>query len=208
MIFNPPDLDLEDIRRLAGSIIIPRPIFLISTSGPEGRFNVAPFSQVTQVCYKPFLLGVSILRRNDGSRKDTLRNMEDNHEFVASLVQESFMDKMNIASRNYSPDIDEFKESGLTPLKADIVQAPLVAESPVNMECRLVQVLEFGSSKRLSNFVIAEVLRIHVKDEVCIDNSVPMRIFGAMGNVGNDYYCRTADHYKIVRQHNPPHPGN
>jgi flavin reductase (DIM6/NTAB) family NADH-FMN oxidoreductase RutF len=198
--FNPPEMEFEEVRRLAGSIVVPRPIFLISTASAEGHFNVAPFSLVTSVCYKPLLLGISILRKHNNDKKDTLRYIEESREFVAGLVQDSIMEKMNIASRNYPPDIDEFKESGLTPVKADIVKVPMVAECPISMECRLVQVLEFGSSRRLSNFVIGEVARIHIKDEIYTDNRIMIRQHGAMGNMGGDYYCRTVDNYKMPRK--------
>lgn len=198
--FDPPALDLEEIRRLAGSIVIPRPIFLVSTISTEGLHNVAPFSLVTTVCYKPLLLGISILRRHNGSKKDTLRYIEETKEFVAGLVEESIMEKMNIASRNSPPGVDEFKESGLTPVKADLVKAPMVAECPISLECKLTQILEFGTSNRLTNFVIGEVVRMHLKDGLYVENRINMRQHGAMGNVGGDYYCRTSDNYKMARQ--------
>jgi flavin reductase (DIM6/NTAB) family NADH-FMN oxidoreductase RutF len=197
---NPPEMEFEEVRRLVGSMIIPRPIYLVATVSSSGLYNVAPFSFVTQVCYKPALLGITILRKHDGSKKDTLRYIEESKEFTAGMVQESIMDKMNTASRNFPAGIDEFKESGLTPIKADIVKGPMVAECPINMECRLVQVLEFGNSSRLCNFVIGEIIRIHVKDEVYSENRIMMRQFGAMGNVGGDHYCRTSDNIKMARK--------
>ncbi len=198
--FDPPSLDLEEIRRLAGSIVIPRPIFLVSTISAEGLHNVAPYSLVTTVCYKPLLMGISVLRRHNGSKKDTLRYIEETKEFVAGLVEESLMEKMNIASRNSPPGVDEFKESGLTPIKADMVKAPMVAECPISLECKLTQVLEFGTSSRLTNFVIGEVVRMHLKDEIYAENRITIRQHGAMGNVGSDYYCRTSDNFKMARQ--------
>jgi flavin reductase (DIM6/NTAB) family NADH-FMN oxidoreductase RutF len=200
MIINPPELGFEEVRRLVGGMVIPRPIFLIATVSGEGLHNVAPFSFVTVVCYQPALLGITVLRKHDGSKKDTLRYIEESREFTAGLVVENIMDKMNTASRNFPPGVDEFQESGLTPVKADIVKAPLVAECPIGMECRLVQVLEFGNSSRLCNFVIGEIVRIHLRDEVYAENRLMLRQQGVMGNIGGDHYCRTADNFKMVRK--------
>lgn len=98
-------------------------------------------------------------------------------------------------------DIDEFEKAGLSPVAADIVKAPMLAESPVNMECRLLQILEFGNASQSSSFVIGEVLRIHIQDACLTEGQVAsskLKIIGRLGG-GGSAYCRTTDVLKIKR---------
>jgi flavin reductase (DIM6/NTAB) family NADH-FMN oxidoreductase RutF len=200
MIIDPTGLSSEEIRRIGGNAIVPRPIVLISTIGGDGVLNVAPFSLITQICIKPLVLGVSIIRRHSGARKDTFNNIEKNKEFTINLVTEEMAGAMNTASRNFTGDIDEFREAGFTPVSADLVTPPLVAESPVNMECRLMQIMEFGS-ERISNFVIGEVIRIHIRDEFFADGRILLRDLDTIANLGGDFYCRTSDIFEMRRLH-------
>jgi flavin reductase (DIM6/NTAB) family NADH-FMN oxidoreductase RutF len=198
MIIDPTSLETEDIRRIGGNAVVPRPVVLIATIGGDGVPNVAPFSLVTQICIKPLLLGVSIIRRHDGAKKDTLINIENNREFTVNVICEEMAEAMNIASKHYTSDIDEFKESGLTPVSSEVVRPPIVAQSPVNMECRLQQIMEFGST-RISNFIIGEVVRIHVKDEFFTNGRILLTELNAIGNLGGDCYCRTSDYFEMRR---------
>jgi flavin reductase (DIM6/NTAB) family NADH-FMN oxidoreductase RutF len=109
---------------------------------------------------------------------------------------------MNQASKDYPSYVDEFKEVGLTPAKSDLVKSPMVAESPVNMECRLVQILEFGEPPRLTSFIIGEILRVHVKDELWINDSIKAQKLKAIGRLGEELYCRTTDTFEQKRPSN------
>ena len=199
MIINPTSLNTEEIRRMGGNALVPRPIILISTIGEDNILNVAPFSLVTQICIKPLLLGISVIRRRTGAKKDTLINIEKSGEFTANLVCDEMAEAMNIASRNFTGEIDEFQESGLTPAASQVVRPPLVAQSPINLECKLVQILEFGSTKRVSNLIIGEVIRIHVKEEYFNDGRILLKDLKALGNIGGNYYCRTSDIFEMQR---------
>jgi flavin reductase (DIM6/NTAB) family NADH-FMN oxidoreductase RutF len=106
---------------------------------------------------------------------------------------------MNQASGDYPSHVDEFKEANLTPMNADLVKSPRVAESPVNMECRLLQVLEFGEFPRINNFVIGEVIRVHVKDEFWKNGEILSSKLKAIGRMGGDFYCRTRDVFEMKR---------
>ncbi len=109
---------------------------------------------------------------------------------------------MNVTSAPYPYEVDEFKEAGLTAVKADLVKAPMVAESPINMECRLTQILEFGEAPRTNSFIIGEVLRLHVKDELCANEEIQMsklKAIGRLGGRGADLYCRTSDSFEMSR---------
>ena len=193
------NLDFRESHHLLADAMVPRPIALVSTVGEDGVFNVAPFSAFTMVSMKPLLTGIAISTRRDGQKKDTLRNIEFSKEYVVNFVDETMAEAMNQACADYPSDVDEFKETGLTPVKADIVKAPMVGESPVSFECRLVQILEFGQLPRLNSYVIGEIIRAHIKDEFYVDGEIQTPKMKAVGRLGGDSYCRTRDVFEMKR---------
>ena len=195
MKIDPPNLEYRDLFKLLSSTVTPRPLVLVSTIGKDGIFNTAPYALLTGVSVKPMLVGFSALWKRDGQKKDTLVNIEFSRDFVLSVVTESLAELQNQASQEYPIDVDEFKEVGLTPVKADIVKSPMVAESPINMECRLVQILNFGDARR-SSFIIGEVVRVHIKDEIYNGDVQPSKL-KALGRLGGALYCRTTDYFEM-----------
>jgi len=193
----------RDLHHLLTGAIVPRPIAWVSTVGEDGIFNLAPFSAYCPVSIQPAMVGFCVAATRDGHKKDTLRNIESTKEFVINVVNENLAERMNISSTAYPSDVDEFKEAGLTAVPADLVKAPMVAESPVNLECRLTQILEFGEAPGTSYFAIGEVLRIHVQDELYVDGAIEMSKLKAIGRlgggIGSDMYCRTSDSFVMGR---------
>lgn len=203
MKIDPRDVDYRDAYRLFTSAIVPRPIALASTIGENGIFNLAPFSAFAPMGSKPSLVHISIGRKRDGQKKDTLVNIEFSKDFVINVVNEDLAEAMNQSSAEYPGDVDEFKEVGLTPVKADIVKSPMVAESPVNMECQLVQILEFGDLPRRTSVVIGEVVRVHIKDELYVNGEIQVSALRALGRLGGHLYCRTTDIIEMERPVSP-----
>jgi flavin reductase (DIM6/NTAB) family NADH-FMN oxidoreductase RutF len=199
MEINPADLNKRDIHELLVSAFIPRPIAFVSTIGEDGVFNVAPFSFFTPLCLKPTIVGLSISWKREGQKKDTLRNIEFSKDFVVNVVNEALAEAMNIAAAEYPSDVDEFKEVGLTPVKASQVKAPMVAESPVNMECKLIQIIEFGQVPTGGHLVMGEVVRAHVRDELWAGDHIEVSKLKAIGRLGGDLYCRTTDIFEMKR---------
>ena len=191
-------LDRQQSHDLIGHSIAPLPIVFISTIGPDGAYNAAPFSFATPVCSKPPIICVSIGLRL-GQKKDTLINIEFTKDFVINIVNEELAEAMNQSSAEYPSDVDEFKEVGLTPVKADVVKSPMVAESPVNMECQLVQILEFGELPRITSIAIGEVVRVHIKDGLLVNGEIPTSALMALGRLGGNLYCRTTDLIEMDR---------
>ena len=189
-------LDWKGSHELLVCAIQPRPIALVSTIGQDGIFNVAPFSQYCGICTKPLLLGFNTAWTREGKKKDTLANIESTGDFVVNGVNEEMAEAMNKTSENLPSDVDEFKVAGLTPVKADLVRSPMVAESPVNLECKVVQILEFGTDRH-SNFIIGEVVQVHIKDELYVSNLVPISSWNAIGRMGEYLYCRTKDLFEM-----------
>ena len=95
--------------------------------------------------------------------------------------------------------VSEFDEVGLTPIESDIVRAPRLAESPVNMECKLWQLLQFGDAPNIANLVIGEVMLVHIKDEIWINNEIPHSQLKAVGRLGGELYCRTTAEFEMKR---------
>jgi flavin reductase (DIM6/NTAB) family NADH-FMN oxidoreductase RutF len=203
MKISPADLDRRGCHSLLVGAIIPRPIALVSTIGADGVYNLAPFAFFNGMSSKPAIVGFGVGRKRDGSKKDTIINIEYSKDYVINLVAEGLAEAMNQAEWGYPSDVDEFKEVGLTPVKCDVVKPPRVAESPVNMECRLMQILEFGQPPHVSNYIIGEVLLVHVREDVWVDGVIKASKVKAIARLGEDLYCRTGDVFEMKRPLGP-----
>jgi flavin reductase (DIM6/NTAB) family NADH-FMN oxidoreductase RutF len=195
------DLALQDSSHFMTDIVVPRPIAWVSTVDENGIFNLAPFSCYGLVSGLPMVVGFSVGSYRNGQKKDTLRNIELTKEFVINVVTEPLASAMNVTSASYPREVSEFAKAGLTPIKADIVNAPMVVESPVKMECRVIQIIEFGKTPVTNTFILGSVLRVHVADEFW--NKSTRRIEGLrpiarLGGEG-DLYCRTEDTFQMKR---------
>ena len=199
MKINPGELDNRESHKLNTAAIVPRPIAFVSTIGEDGIFNLAPFSAYATVSIDPSIVCFSLVPRRDGQKKDTLRNIEFSKDFVINLVNESLAEAMNKTSATFLSSVDEFKEAGLTPIKSDLVKAPRVAESPINMECKLLQILQFGKSPSVTSLVIGEVVLFHVWNELYVDGEIQVSKLKAVGRLGGDFYCRTTDMFEMKR---------
>jgi flavin reductase (DIM6/NTAB) family NADH-FMN oxidoreductase RutF len=199
MKFDLQKLNIKDCHDLLVGVVLPRPIALVSTIGANGVNNLAPFSYFTVLSSKPAILGFGIGSKRDGGKKDTLANLEFSGDFVINVVTEDLAEAMNRTAGDYPPEVDEFQVAGLTPEKCDLVRSPRVAESPINIECRLKQVLQFGDAPRINRFVIGEALRIHVRKELLEGNVAKADRLKPIGRMGEDWYCRTQDLFEMKR---------
>lgn len=199
MKIDPAKIAITEVYATMASAILPRPIAFISTVGEDGVYNIAPFSYFTAICSKPALLGVSISAKRDGQKKDTLANIEFAKDFVINVVTEELAQAMNQSAKEYPSYVDEFKEVGLTPVRSDLVKSPRVAESPVNMECRVRQILQFGEPSRITNFIIGEIVLMHIQDDFWNQDSVEGLKLKAIGRMSKDFYCRTRDIFEMKR---------
>jgi flavin reductase (DIM6/NTAB) family NADH-FMN oxidoreductase RutF len=184
-------------RVLAGSIV-PRPIAFVSTLSPSGVNNLAPFSFFNAVCGDPPVVLFCPVWRDPP--KDTLANIRANREFVINIVNEEIVAAMNVCAAEFPSDVDEFQMSGLTPVACDAVKAMRVAESPVSMECSLMQIVEVGSGPMSGNIVIGEVVRFHVNDAI-IDQQfkIDAAKLKAVGRMSGYEYATTRDRFSLVR---------
>jgi flavin reductase (DIM6/NTAB) family NADH-FMN oxidoreductase RutF len=147
------------------------------------------------------VVGFSVGTTRDGKKKDTLLNAESTREFVINVVTEELAEAMNLTSPPYPHEVSEFGKAGLTPVKADIIKAPLVGESPVNMECRVIQIIDFGKAPTVYSFIIGEVLRVHVRDKFYNKNTKRVAGLRAIARLGGeqDLYCHGQDTFEMKR---------
>jgi len=197
---DPKEHSYKDIYKLLIGSIVPRPIAFVSSLSPAGVRNLAPFSFFNGVCSNPPIVLFSTVVRGDGHVKDTLRNIEATKEFVVNIVSEEFVVQMNRCSEDFPPDVDEFTVSGLTAEPAELVRPPLLGESRIKMECRLVQTVTFGNGEPGSGSTIfGEVLLFHVADEAIGNFRIDARVVKPVGRMGGPQYCRTADTFDLPR---------
>lgn len=197
MKFDPREMERKDFYNMLLAALNPRPIAWVSTVGENGVFNLAPFSFFQPISAKPPVVCFSVASKRDGRKKDTLCNIEWAKDFVLNTVNEDLAKAMNLTSTEFPPEVDEFEEAGLTPLKSDLVKAPRVAEALVNMECQVDQILQFGQSPEFANLIIGNVVRMHVKDECWVDGGVDGWKLMNIGRLWGKYYCRITDTFEM-----------
>jgi flavin reductase (DIM6/NTAB) family NADH-FMN oxidoreductase RutF len=190
----------RDIYKLAISFVQPRPIALVSTLSVDGVRNLAPFSFYNMVSANPPVVMFAPSFRRDDTGKDSLRNIQGVCEFVVATVTQRIVERMNRCSFDYPPGVDEFEVSGLTPGEATLVRPALVVESPVNIECSLVDMKRFGTRPGAGTVIFGQVMAIHVDDAVLADDGfVDPGKLKAVGRMGRFTYARTTDHFDLPR---------
>ena len=200
MIVDPQSTDYRNIYKLMIGAIIPRPIAFVSSLSADGIRNLAPFSFFTGISANPpVICFCPMVRGGDGSRKDTIRNIEQTREFVVNIVSEEFAEKMNICSAEFPPEVDEFEASGLTPVPSDLVKPPRVKESHVNMECKLFDIVEVSAKPLGGSIVLGEIVRFHIDDAYFSDFRIDPDKLHAIGRMGGPSYARTTDRFDMIR---------
>jgi flavin reductase (DIM6/NTAB) family NADH-FMN oxidoreductase RutF len=187
----------SDSYKLMIGAIVPRPIGFISTVSPDGTYNLAPFSFFTAVCSDPPVVCFASGARNPP--KDTLSNARVTGEFVVNIVTEEIAEQMNLCAGDYPADIDEFAVSRLTPATSDLVRPPCVLESPVNMECKLLQIVDVSTRPAGGSLVIGEVVRFHVDSSIVTNFRIDPEKLRAIGRMGGSAYTRTRDRFEMAR---------
>jgi flavin reductase (DIM6/NTAB) family NADH-FMN oxidoreductase RutF len=183
MILDPQTLSSGAVYRFLIGVVVPRPIAFVSTIGSHGA-NVAPFSYFMPIGSRPPLLAVSIGLR-DGEIKDTLANIRETGDFVINVVTEALAERMVRASGDWPRDVDEFEVAGLARLPSDRVRSPRVAESPVNLECRLFREVALGDAA----LVVGELVCAHIDDALLVDGRVDVEKLRPLGRLGGDGYA-------------------
>jgi flavin reductase (DIM6/NTAB) family NADH-FMN oxidoreductase RutF len=195
--FDPAGLATREIYALMIGAIVPRPIAFVSTLSPEGVANCAPFSYFMGVSSRPPILALSVGVRRDGRPKDTAANIRATEEFVVNVVDGALAERCVRASAEVEPEVDEFELAGLAKLPSELVRPPRIAESPVQMECRLERCLEIGAQPQF--LILGEVLRFHVAERVWKDGAIDQAALDPVGRLGGELYARQSELFRIAR---------
>lgn len=187
----------RDAYKLLSGLVVPRPIGWIGTRREDGTFNLAPFSFFNVVSTNPPTVLFSGGRHADRP-KDSVALAEIAGEFTVNIVSESVAEAMNVTAGSYSAEDDEFAIAGLSPVVGEVVQAPMVAESPANLECRVVDILDLGRGPT-TRVVVGEVLVIHVLEEVLDGTRIDNDALRAIGRMAGNTYIHTRDRFELRR---------
>lgn len=193
VVFDTAALEGADRYKLLIGLVVPRPIGWVGTLAEDGTRNLAPFSFFNVVAGTPPTVLFSPGRRG-GSPKDSLHNVMATGEFTINIVDESVAEAMNLTSRDYGPEVDEFDVTGLESTQGEVVDAPLVVASPANLECRVFHTVELGDPPT-NTVVFGSIERVHVRSDLLDGTRVdPLRL-KAVGRMAGSGYTRTADGY-------------
>lgn len=200
MIVDPREHPWREVYGLLTDVVQPRPIAFVSTLSAAGAPNLAPFSFYNAVSANPPFVCFSPQRRGrDGTKKDTLRNVEETGEFVVATVTEAIAERMNLTSAEHPPEVNEFEIAGFTPLPSRLVRPFRVAESPVNIECRLHQIVYLGDGPGAGSLIIGRVLLMHIDDELIVNGRVASERLKAVGRMGGSRYAKTDSTFEMPR---------
>ena len=185
-------LNSQELYNLLTSTITPRPIAFVSTKDSSGQDNLSPFSFFNVFSVTPPVVVFSPVNRiSDDSKKDTLKNVINSKECVIALANTKIVQQVSLASGNYDSNIDEFKKAGFTKKKATLIDVNLIKEAPVNLECKVTQIVELGSKGGAGNLVICEILKIHIDENVFDhDNKIDPIKLDIVSRLGLSWYGR------------------
>jgi flavin reductase (DIM6/NTAB) family NADH-FMN oxidoreductase RutF len=192
--------DARTVYQTLIEVVTPRPIAWVTTIDGEGRVNLAPFSFYNAIGGSPPLVIFAPNQKRDGSKKDTLRNIEATGEFVINGATADLANEINLSSAELPHGESEVALTDLTLMPSLRVKPPRLRESHLHLECVLRQVLVFGEGPTAANLVIGEVTFMHVADEVLGDDGrVDPRKLRSIGRLGADFYCHTTELFAMKR---------
>ena len=183
---------------ILASLVTPRPIAFVTTLSPDGRINAAPFSFFNLLGSRPPILAFAPGDREDGTPKDTARNIRLTHEFVVNLVDETIAEAMNQCAASLPYGENELVRAGLNSAPSTVVKPPRILESPASLECKEWGTLHIGDNR----VVIGFVKRIHLRDGLFDAEKKRVRteqllLIGRMASP--HWYCRTRDRFEMIR---------
>jgi len=189
---NPKEVSVPEFHAWLLGAVVPRPIAFASSVNKKGEVNLSPFSFFNCFGANPPLLIFSPARKGrDTTTKHTYENVLEVPEVVINVVNYAMVQQTSLASTEYPQGVNEFRKAGFTEVPSVMVKPPRVGESPVSMECKVLQVIQTGNGGAAGNLVICQVLLMHVKEEV-LDGKGSIDPFklDAVARLGREWYCR------------------
>ena len=198
MDFDLSTLSAHERYKLFVSLVVPRPIALVTSVSGNGAINAAPFSFFNALGSDPPVVGLGVGNRVSGEPKDTARNIAESGEFAVNLVDEAMAAAMNICAIDLPFGQNELNAAGLTAVPSAQIQAPYIAQSPASLECKLRETVQIGNNRIL----LGEVVRIHLRDDLFDPElfRVHTHKLGLIGRMhGGGWYARTTDLFDMPR---------
>ena len=191
---DPKKLSTKDLHGYLLSSIGPRPIALASTIGKENRPNLSPFSFFNIFSTNPPIAIFSPARRvRNNTTKHTLENIMHIKEVAINVVPFYLVEQCSLSSSEYSSTINEFKKSGLTAISSDLIRPFRVKESPVQMECKVKEIIALGNEGGAGNLVVCEIIKIHISEKILgNDKKIDPHKLDLVGRMGGNWYCRAS----------------
>jgi len=189
---DPKELSVPILHQYLLGSIGPRPIAFASTVDKEGNRNLAPFSFFNVFSANPPILIFSPARSGRmNTTKDTHNNVKEVAEVVINVVTYDMVHQMSLASSPFEAGVDEFEKAGFTPVVSDTIRPFRVKESPVQLECKVLEVKELGENGGAGNLVICEVLKIHISESVLDQKGmIDQEKIDLVSRMGGNWYCR------------------
>ena len=202
MQLDPDILTVKENYKLMIGSILPRPIAFVSTISPTGIFNLAPYSFFMGITSNPPTIGFAPARKGQsGDKKDTLSNIEATKEFVVNIVTEDIAEKMNETATEFPADVDEFEIARLTAVASRIVKPPRVAESPINLECRLHDIVYIGKEEPGGGaLVIGRIVMFHVRDDLIENGRIDTGRLRPVGRLAGQEYTTLGKRFILERK--------
>lgn len=192
MIIHFKDLPPADVQNYLQHAIAPRPICFASTINNAGNINLSPFSFFNLFSSNPPIVIFSPSRRvRDNSTKHTLQNVLELPEVVINIVDYDMVQQTSLASCEFAKEINEFEKAGFTMQPATLVKPPMVKESKIKLECKIIEVKPLGSEGGAGNLVICEVLVMHIDESILDENNkIDQTKIQHVARLGGDWYCK------------------
>jgi flavin reductase (DIM6/NTAB) family NADH-FMN oxidoreductase RutF len=192
LTLDPKDLSVQQVQKYLQNAIAPRPICFASTVNKNGDPNLAPFSFFNLFSSNPPIAVFSpAYSGRTGASKNTLDNVKEVPELVINVVNYNMVQQTSLASSPFPKGVNEFIKAGLTPIPSDLVKPARVKESPVQMECRVLEIKELGKLGGAGNLVICEIMRFHIVNEILNDEQqIDTRKIDLVARMGDNWYCR------------------
>lgn len=192
---DPTDISTEKLQSYLQSAVAPRPIAFASTIDAYGNPNLSPFSFFNMFSANPPILIFSPARRvRDNTTKHTLENAKSTKEVVINIVNFDIVQQMSLSSTEYSKDVNEFEKAGFTMVASEKVKPFRVGESPIQMECKVNDIIELGTEGGAGNLIICEVLKLHIQEKYLDKNgNIDQFKLDLVARAGGNYYSRAKD---------------
>lgn len=197
----PESISIPALQGYLQSAVAPRPIALVSTVDLQGNVNLSPFSFFNVFSANPPILIFSPVRRiRDNQPKQTLENLHEVPECTIQVVSYDLVEQTSLASTEYPKGVNEFEKAGLTEVASVRVKPPRVAEAKVSFECRVREIISLGDQAGSGQLVLAEVVAIHLADEVLHPNGTLDTIrLDLVARMGENWYTRTSELFEIPK---------